>query len=49
MHGEGSSWGTDWEIENSAIKNYRAIMPSTWNAGPRDAHGQRGAYSGCAP
>ncbi|MGB2634439.1 MAG: nickel-dependent hydrogenase large subunit [Candidatus Acidiferrum sp.] len=32
------------EIENSAIKNYRAIMPSTWNAGPRDAHGQRGAY-----
>jgi hydrogenase large subunit len=32
------------EIENKAIKNYQAVVPSTWNAGPRDAHGQRGAY-----
>ena len=32
------------EIENEAIKNYQAVVPSTWNAGPRDAHGQRGAY-----
>ena len=32
------------EIENQAIKNYQAVVPSTWNAGPRDAHGQRGAY-----
>jgi Ni,Fe-hydrogenase I large subunit len=32
------------EIEKQAIKNYQAVVPSTWNAGPRDAHGQRGAY-----
>lgn len=32
------------EIENQAIKNYQAVVPSTWNAGPRDANGQRGAY-----
>jgi hydrogenase large subunit len=32
------------EIDNQAIKNYQAVVPSTWNAGPRDAHGQRGAY-----
>ena len=31
------------EIENKTIKNYQAVVPSTWNAGPRDAHGQRGA------
>jgi Ni,Fe-hydrogenase I large subunit len=32
------------EIEDGRIKNYQAIVPSTWNAGPRDASGQRGAY-----
>lgn len=32
------------EIENKRIVNYQAVVPSTWNAGPRDAHGQRGAY-----
>ncbi|MGB9464606.1 MAG: nickel-dependent hydrogenase large subunit [Candidatus Acidiferrum sp.] len=32
------------EIEDQAIKNYQAVVPSTWNAGPRDARGQRGAY-----
>jgi Ni,Fe-hydrogenase I large subunit len=32
------------EIEDQAIKNYQAVVPSTWNAGPRDAKGQRGAY-----
>jgi len=32
------------EIENKAIVNYQAVVPSTWNAGPRDASGQRGAY-----
>lgn len=31
-------------IENKSIKNYQAVVPSTWNAGPRDANGQRGAY-----
>ncbi len=32
------------EIQGSAIKNYQAVVPSTWNAGPRDGQGQRGAY-----
>lgn len=32
------------EIENKQIVNYQAVVPSTWNAGPRDASGQRGAY-----
>ncbi|MFZ0592811.1 MAG: nickel-dependent hydrogenase large subunit, partial [Bryobacteraceae bacterium] len=32
------------EIENKQIKNYQAVVPTTWNAGPRDAKGQRGAY-----
>jgi len=31
-------------IENGAIKNYQAVVPSTWNAGPRDASGQMGPY-----
>ncbi len=32
------------EIEDKQIVNYQAVVPSTWNAGPRDAGGQRGAY-----
>jgi hydrogenase large subunit len=32
------------EIENELIKNYQCVVPSTWNAGPRDAKGQRGPY-----
>ncbi|MBZ5701514.1 MAG: nickel-dependent hydrogenase large subunit [Acidobacteriia bacterium] len=32
------------EIEDRKIKNYQCVVPSTWNAGPRDAKGQRGAY-----
>jgi hydrogenase large subunit len=31
-------------IENGVIVNYQCVVPSTWNAGPRDAHGQRGPY-----
>ena len=31
-------------IRNGAIANYQCIVPSTWNAGPRDAGGQRGPY-----
>jgi [NiFe] hydrogenase large subunit/hydrogenase large subunit len=31
-------------IENGAIANYQCIVPSTWNAGPRDASGRRGPY-----
>jgi len=32
------------EISGKSIKNYQAVVPTTWNAGPRDASGQRGAY-----
>jgi Ni,Fe-hydrogenase I large subunit len=32
------------DIEDKEIKNYQCVVPSTWNAGPRDAKGQRGAY-----
>ncbi len=31
-------------IEDEKIANYQAVVPSTWNAGPRDADGQPGAY-----
>jgi hydrogenase large subunit len=26
------------------LKNYQAVVPSTWNAGPRDAKDQKGPY-----
>ena len=31
-------------IKDGIIDNYQAVVPSTWNAGPRDAEGQPGAY-----
>src|SRR5579885_186252 len=31
-------------IRNGKIANYQAVVPSTWNAGPRDEHGQMGPY-----
>ncbi|MBI1418938.1 MAG: hydrogenase 1 large subunit [Limimaricola sp.] len=31
-------------IEDGKIANYQAVVPSTWNAGPRDATGQAGPY-----
>jgi hydrogenase large subunit len=31
-------------IENGKIANYQAVVPSTWNAGPRDPKGQPGPY-----
>ncbi len=31
-------------IKNGKIDNYQAVVPSTWNAGPRDAQGQDGPY-----
>ncbi|KAA3628044.1 MAG: nickel-dependent hydrogenase large subunit [Proteobacteria bacterium] len=31
-------------IKNGVIDNYQAVVPSTWNAGPRDPDGQPGAY-----
>jgi hydrogenase large subunit len=32
------------QIRNGAIANYQCVVPSTWNAGPRDAKGRRGPY-----
>lgn len=31
-------------IEDQKIKNYQLVVPSTWNASPRDAAGQPSAY-----
>jgi hydrogenase large subunit len=31
-------------IDDGRISNYQAVVPSTWNAGPRDARGQDGPY-----
>jgi Ni,Fe-hydrogenase I large subunit len=31
-------------IRNGEIVNYQCVVPSTWNAGPRDAAGRRGPY-----
>ncbi len=31
-------------IDDGRISNYQAVVPSTWNAGPRDAQGQPGPY-----
>jgi hydrogenase large subunit len=32
------------QIENQRVANYQCVVPSTWNASPRDAKGQMGAY-----
>ncbi len=31
-------------IDDGKVANYQAVVPSTWNAGPRDPQGQPGAY-----
>lgn len=31
-------------IKDKKIKNYQAVVPSTWNASPRDEQGQAGPY-----
>ena len=31
-------------IEDGKIKNYEAVVPSTWNAGPRDDNDKPGPY-----
>jgi hydrogenase large subunit len=31
-------------VDDGRISNYQAVVPSTWNAGPRDTLGQPGAY-----
>ena len=32
------------EIDSGRIKNYQLVVPSTWNASPRDEKGARGPY-----
>ncbi|UCF31485.1 MAG: nickel-dependent hydrogenase large subunit [bacterium] len=32
------------KIKDKRIENYQAVVPSTWNASPRDEKGQRGQY-----
>jgi Ni,Fe-hydrogenase I large subunit len=39
--GSLSHWVT---INDGAIDQYQIVVPSTWNAGPRDGNGERGAY-----
>jgi hydrogenase large subunit len=31
-------------IKNAKIENYQIVVPSTWNASPKDSKGQHGAY-----
>jgi len=31
-------------IRDGKIANYQAVVPSTWNAGPRDSEGRPGPY-----
>ncbi|MEI6652751.1 MAG: nickel-dependent hydrogenase large subunit, partial [Chlorobiaceae bacterium] len=31
-------------ISDKKIKEYQIVVPSTWNASPRDANGNSGAY-----
>jgi quinone-reactive Ni/Fe-hydrogenase large subunit len=31
-------------IKDGKVSNYQAIVPSTWNAGPRGPNGEVGAY-----
>ena len=36
---------THWVVlENGKIKNYQAVVPTTWNASPRDVDGHAGPY-----
>jgi hydrogenase large subunit len=32
------------DIEDKKIKNYQCVVPTTWNASPRDPAGKIGAY-----
>ncbi|MDR1614281.1 MAG: nickel-dependent hydrogenase large subunit [Campylobacteraceae bacterium] len=35
------------KIKDGLIENYQAVVPSTWNASPKDANGVRGPYEEC--
>ena len=51
---EASGWGFQgaprgalghWiQIRDQKVENYQCVVPTTWNASPRDANGQPGAY-----
>ena len=32
------------QIKDKKIDNYQIVVPSTWNASPKDGRGQHGAY-----
>ena len=32
------------KVKNGKVENYQAVVPSTWNAGPRGPNGEIGAY-----
>ena len=34
-------------IDDGKIKNYQCVVPTTWNAGPRNEKGVSGAYEAC--
>jgi len=34
------------KIKDGKVENYQAVVPSTWNAGPRGPNGEIGAYEG---
>ncbi|BAF72612.1 nickel-dependent hydrogenase large subunit [Sulfurovum sp. NBC37-1] len=34
------------KVKNGKVENYQAVVPSTWNAGPRGPKGEIGAYEG---
>lgn len=35
------------KIKNGVIENYQCVVPSTWNASPKDANGTMGSYESC--
>lgn len=34
-------------IKDGVIQNWQAVVPSTWNASPKDAEGKMGSYEAC--
>lgn len=34
-------------IKDGVIENWQAVVPSTWNASPKDSKGQMGSYEAC--
>lgn len=34
-------------IKNGIVENYQCVVPSTWNASPKDNKGQMGSYEAC--